>query len=155
VVGAGIGGLCRAHGLLRAGADVSVYERDEGLDSRGRAARLDDVIEFGRTCTGFKQVARGVAVCFRDGPSAHAEILVTADGIGSADYERQMVGYGFAAVRASRGAELATTWRRSAVLRYLISHLPPRNCRTAEPRSLGGRAYRRRISAIVPGRHIP
>ena len=41
-----------------------------------------------------------------------------------ADYERQMVGYGFAAVRAARSAELATTTCRSAVLRYLISHLP-------------------------------
>jgi 2-polyprenyl-6-methoxyphenol hydroxylase-like FAD-dependent oxidoreductase len=372
VAGAGIGGLCLAHGLLRAGADVTVYERDETLDSRfqgyrlhvdagpalhaclppdlyelcvatgGRpstaitvmterlrplrrteikppadpldpatlstsvnrqtfreilAARLDGVIEFGRTCTGFEQDSRGVTVCFSDGRSAHAEILVAADGIGSpirrrylpharledtgivclygrtpltgqtrplvpaaawdgftavvgnavlsraqsylmwavtgsarhftgrgrmldpaelhtvvvhtirrwhpdlvrliqlasiqetslvairtavpiaswpasrvtllgdaihamspargsgantalrdaallatelgaavrgekapvqaiADYERQMVGYGFAAVRASRSAELATTTRRSAVLRYLISHLP-------------------------------
>jgi 2-polyprenyl-6-methoxyphenol hydroxylase-like FAD-dependent oxidoreductase len=41
-----------------------------------------------------------------------------------ADYERQMVDYGFAAVRASRSAELATATRRSAVLRYLINHLP-------------------------------
>ncbi|HLN67425.1 MAG TPA: FAD-dependent monooxygenase [Streptosporangiaceae bacterium] len=158
VVGAGIGGLCLAHGLLRAGADVTVYERDETLDSRrqgyrlhldagpalhaclppdlyelcvatgGRpstamtvmterlrplrrteikppadpldpatlstsvnrqtfreilAARLDGVIEFGRTCTGFEQDSCGVTVCFSDGRSAHAEILVAADGIGS------------------------------------------------------------------------
>jgi 2-polyprenyl-6-methoxyphenol hydroxylase-like FAD-dependent oxidoreductase len=41
-----------------------------------------------------------------------------------ADYERQMVDYGFAAVRASRSAELATSTHRSAVLRYLINHLP-------------------------------
>jgi 2-polyprenyl-6-methoxyphenol hydroxylase-like FAD-dependent oxidoreductase len=158
VVGAGIGGLCLAHGLLRAGADVTVYERDETLDSRGQgyrlhldswpalhaclppdlyelcvatsgrpstamtvmterlrplrrteikppadpldpaalstsvnrqtlreilAARLDGAIEFGRTCTGFEQDSRGVTVCFSDGRSAHAEILVAADGIGS------------------------------------------------------------------------
>ena len=158
VVGAGIGGLCLAHGLLRAGADVAVYERDEALDSRGQgyrlhldagpalhaclppdlyelcvatsgrpstamtvvterlrtlrrteikppadrldpatlstsvnrqtfreilAARLDGVIEFGRTCTGFEQDSSGVAVCFSDGRSARAEILVAADGIGS------------------------------------------------------------------------
>jgi 2-polyprenyl-6-methoxyphenol hydroxylase-like FAD-dependent oxidoreductase len=158
VVGAGIGGLCLAHGLLRAGADVTVYERDETLDSRGQgyrlyldagpalyaclppdlyelcvatsgrpstamtvmterlrplrrteikppadpldpaplstsvnrqtfreilAARLDGVIEFGRTCTGFEQDSCGVTVCFSDGRSAHAEILVAADGIGS------------------------------------------------------------------------
>jgi 2-polyprenyl-6-methoxyphenol hydroxylase-like FAD-dependent oxidoreductase len=41
-----------------------------------------------------------------------------------ADYERQMVDYGFAAVRASRSGELATTTRRSAVFRHLASHLP-------------------------------
>jgi 2-polyprenyl-6-methoxyphenol hydroxylase-like FAD-dependent oxidoreductase len=40
VAGAGIGGLCLAHGLLRAGADVTVYERDETLDSRGQGYRL-------------------------------------------------------------------------------------------------------------------
>jgi hypothetical protein len=35
-----------------------------------------------------------------------------------------MVDYGFAAVRASRSGELATTTRRSAVFRHLASHLP-------------------------------
>jgi 2-polyprenyl-6-methoxyphenol hydroxylase-like FAD-dependent oxidoreductase len=158
VVGAGIGGLCLAHGLLRAGADVTVYERDATLDSRGQgyrlhldagpalraclpadlyelcvatsgrpstamtvmtdrlrllrrteirppadpldpatlstsvnrqtfreilAARLGGVIEFGRTCAGFEQDPGGVTVCFGDGRSARAEILVAADGIGS------------------------------------------------------------------------
>jgi 2-polyprenyl-6-methoxyphenol hydroxylase-like FAD-dependent oxidoreductase len=158
VVGAGLGGLCLAHGLLRAGADVTVYERDETLDSRGQgyrlhldagpalhaclpsdlyelcvatsgrpstamtvmtdrlrplrrneisppadpldpatlstsvnrqtfreilAARLDGVIEFGRTCTGFEQDSGGVTVCFGDGRSARAEVLVGADGVGS------------------------------------------------------------------------
>ena len=34
-----------------------------------------------------------------------------------ADYERQMVDYGFAAVQASRRAELATSTRRGAMLR--------------------------------------
>jgi 5-methylphenazine-1-carboxylate 1-monooxygenase len=36
VVGAGLGGLSLAHGLLRAGAEVTVYERDQALDSRGQ-----------------------------------------------------------------------------------------------------------------------
>lgn len=158
VAGAGIGGLCLAHGLLRAGADVTVYERDEALDSRSQgyrlhvdagpalhaclppdlyelcvatsgrpstavtvmterlrllrrtgitppadpldpatlstsvdrqtfreilAARLDGVLQFGRTCTGFEQDSRGVTVCFSDGRPDRAEILVAADGIGS------------------------------------------------------------------------
>jgi 2-polyprenyl-6-methoxyphenol hydroxylase-like FAD-dependent oxidoreductase len=158
VVGAGIGGLCLAHGLLRAGADVTVYERDETLDSRGQgyrlhvdagpalsaclppdlyelcvatsglpstamtvmtkrlrplrrtgmtpaadplapatlsasvnrqtfreilAARLDGVLQFGRTCTGFEQDPGGVAIHFSDGSRAQAEILVGAEGISS------------------------------------------------------------------------
>jgi 2-polyprenyl-6-methoxyphenol hydroxylase-like FAD-dependent oxidoreductase len=158
VVGAGIGGLCLAHGLLRAGAEVTVYERDETLDSRGQgyrlhvdagpalsaclppdlyelciatsgrpsttmtvmterlrslrrteigppadpldpatlsisvnrqtfreilAARLDGVLRFGRTCTGFEQGPGGVAIHFSDGSRAEAEVLVAAEGISS------------------------------------------------------------------------
>lgn len=40
VVGAGVGGLCLAQGLHRAGADVTVYERDAALDSRQQGCRL-------------------------------------------------------------------------------------------------------------------
>ena len=40
VAGAGIGGLCLAQALLLAGTDVTVYERDETLDSRGQGYRL-------------------------------------------------------------------------------------------------------------------
>jgi 2-polyprenyl-6-methoxyphenol hydroxylase-like FAD-dependent oxidoreductase len=156
IAGAGIGGLCLAQGLLRAGLEVAVYERDRALDSAAQgyrlhidagpalraclppdlydlcaatsgrpgtavtvatkrlrvlrrlelgspppgplppptsanrqtlreilAARLDGVIEFGRTCTGFEQDAGGVTVQFSDGSSADADVLVGADGIGS------------------------------------------------------------------------
>jgi 2-polyprenyl-6-methoxyphenol hydroxylase-like FAD-dependent oxidoreductase len=47
------------------------------------AARLDGVIEFGRTCTGFQQDPGGVTVQFSDGSSAEADVLVGADGTGS------------------------------------------------------------------------
>jgi 2-polyprenyl-6-methoxyphenol hydroxylase-like FAD-dependent oxidoreductase len=158
VVGAGIGGLSLAQGLLRAGAEVTVYERDLALASRGQgyrlhldagpalhaclppdlyelcvatsgrpstamtvvterlrplrrteiglppdpldpatlstsvnrqtfreilAARLDGVLQFGRTCTGFEQDPGGVAIHFSDGSHAEAELLVAAEGISS------------------------------------------------------------------------
>lgn len=40
VVGAGVGGLCLAQGLRKAGLEVTVYERDEALDARGQGYRL-------------------------------------------------------------------------------------------------------------------
>jgi 2-polyprenyl-6-methoxyphenol hydroxylase-like FAD-dependent oxidoreductase len=151
VIGAGIGGLTLAQGLVRSGIDVTVYERDPALDSRGQgyrihlhaaaaleaclppdlyelciatagqpgaqitvmtgglrilrrtdvnptglstsvnrqtlreilAARLEDVIEFGRTCVGFSQDTDGVRIRFADGAQTDAGALVAADGVGS------------------------------------------------------------------------
>lgn len=40
VIGAGLGGLCLAHGLRRAGIDVAVYERDAALDARRQGYRI-------------------------------------------------------------------------------------------------------------------
>jgi 2-polyprenyl-6-methoxyphenol hydroxylase-like FAD-dependent oxidoreductase len=47
------------------------------------AARLDGVISYGRTCTGFEQDPGGVTVQFGDGSTAAADVLVGADGVGS------------------------------------------------------------------------
>src|ERR1700749_3180734 len=40
VTGAGVGGLCLAQGLLKAGLEVAVYERDQALDAGGQGYRL-------------------------------------------------------------------------------------------------------------------
>ena len=40
VAGAGLGGLCLAQGLRRAGADVAVYERDGRAGRAGQGYRL-------------------------------------------------------------------------------------------------------------------
>ncbi|MEV7595856.1 NAD(P)-binding protein [Kitasatospora sp. NPDC089797] len=40
VAGGGIGGLCLAQGLVRAGIDVRVFEREEGAESRYQGFRI-------------------------------------------------------------------------------------------------------------------
>jgi 2-polyprenyl-6-methoxyphenol hydroxylase-like FAD-dependent oxidoreductase len=40
IIGAGLGGLCLAHGLRRGGASVAVYERDDGVASRYQGYRI-------------------------------------------------------------------------------------------------------------------
>src|SRR5436305_7354984 len=40
VIGAGLGGLCLAQGLRKAGVEVAVYERDGGLSVRTQGHRI-------------------------------------------------------------------------------------------------------------------
>jgi len=40
IIGAGVGGLCLAQGLVQAGVDVRVYERDTAVDSRYQGFRI-------------------------------------------------------------------------------------------------------------------
>jgi 2-polyprenyl-6-methoxyphenol hydroxylase-like FAD-dependent oxidoreductase len=65
VVGGGIGGLCLAQGLRRAGVSVAVYER------------------FGKTFTHYEQHDGKVAAFFDDGSCATGDLLVGVDGAGS------------------------------------------------------------------------
>src|SRR5690242_3064929 len=41
IIGGGIGGLCLAQGLNKAGVSVAVYERDRALDARLQGYRLN------------------------------------------------------------------------------------------------------------------
>jgi 2-polyprenyl-6-methoxyphenol hydroxylase-like FAD-dependent oxidoreductase len=178
VAGGGLGGLALAQGLLRAGADVTVYERDASLVTRRQgyrlhldaraglaleatlppesyalfqatcaqpsrrltvtterlrvlheqvavdrgadpyapatlstsvnrqtfrevlAAGLDGRIAFGRELERYEAGAGGVRLCFAGGQQAEADVLVGADGVGSA-VRRQ---YLPAASPADRGA---------------------------------------------------
>lgn len=153
VAGAGIGGLCLAHGLLRAGVDVRVLEREDDPHSRYQGFRialngpgltalhaclperlhpllaavtgpmagerrvvdpqlrevrrlgavdegtatdrhvlrrlllagLGDRVEFGKPVVGYTERADGtVEARFGDGGSAIGDLLVGADGVGSA-----------------------------------------------------------------------
>ncbi|MFI9361459.1 FAD-dependent oxidoreductase [Kitasatospora sp. NPDC053057] len=167
VAGAGIGGLCLAQGLVRAGIDVRVFEREPGADSRYQGFRigldgpglaalreclpprlhglleavtgplagerrvvdpqlnelrrlgaaadgtaadrhvlrqllltgLGDRVEFGRAVVGYDERADGrVEARLADGGSAPGDLLVGADGVGSAVRRQLLPGAEVAAV---------------------------------------------------------
>ncbi|MBD0690787.1 FAD-dependent oxidoreductase [Streptomyces sp. CBMA123] len=167
VAGAGIGGLCLAQGLVRAGVDVRVFEREDAADSRYQGFRigldapgldalrhclpprlhglleavtgplagerrvvdeqlnelrrlgptdggtaadrhvlrqlllagLEDRVEFGRAVVGYKERADGrVAARLSDGGTVLGDLLVGADGVGSAVRRQLLPGAGVVAL---------------------------------------------------------
>jgi 2-polyprenyl-6-methoxyphenol hydroxylase-like FAD-dependent oxidoreductase len=107
VAGGGLGGLCLAQGLVRAGVDVRVYERDSAPDVRRQGYRLH------------MDARAGLALDVCLPPELFRLFLATASrpsrdvvaAIGG--YEERMRAYGFAAVEASRQAESQTARRGS------------------------------------------
>jgi 2-polyprenyl-6-methoxyphenol hydroxylase-like FAD-dependent oxidoreductase len=76
VAGAGLGGLCLAQGLLRAGADVTVYERDAGMTGRRRGYRLHVDARAGlalQACLPPESLAMFQATCSR--PSTRLAVV--------------------------------------------------------------------------------
>jgi 2-polyprenyl-6-methoxyphenol hydroxylase-like FAD-dependent oxidoreductase len=60
VAGAGLGGLCLAQGLLRAGADVTVYERETSLATRRQGYRLHLDARAGLAPAGLHALSAGL-----------------------------------------------------------------------------------------------
>jgi len=130
VAGGGLGGLSLAQGLLRAGADVAVYERDASLATRRQGYRLHVDARAGlalQACLPPESLALFLATC---GPLPRASpgvrpVARTGAGVVAAigDYERQMREYGYAAVAASRQAEAETGARRNRLLFWLYRRL--------------------------------
>ncbi|GAB3806936.1 FAD-dependent oxidoreductase [Micromonospora zhanjiangensis] len=93
VVGAGVGGLCLAQGLRRAGVGVAVYEPGvaAGFGINRRTLReilladLTDVVHPGHVLTRYEQRPGGlVRAHFAGGAVVDGELLVGADGTNSA-----------------------------------------------------------------------
>ncbi|GAA3455116.1 FAD-dependent oxidoreductase [Dactylosporangium matsuzakiense] len=54
------------------------------------ATGLEDTITYGRSCTGYDEGPGGVRLHFADGSSAEADVVVGADGVGSAVRRRRL-----------------------------------------------------------------
>ena len=76
VAGAGVGGLCLAQGLLKAGLEVAVYERDQALDAGGQGYRLHlDAAPALRACLPPDLYELCVATSGRPGTAETREII--------------------------------------------------------------------------------
>ncbi len=104
VAGGGIGGLCLAQGLLKAGIDVTVYERDAHLAVRRQGYRLH---ADGRA-------GRALEQCLP--PESFAVFQATCA-------EKQMREYGYAAVAASSQAEAETGMRHNRLMFWLYRRM--------------------------------
>jgi glycine/D-amino acid oxidase-like deaminating enzyme len=128
VVGGGLGGLCLANGLLKAGADVTVYERDASLAGRRQGYRLHLDARAGlalQQCLPPPSLELFQASCARPSRrmTAHrlSGELTRYEAV--ADYETQMRAYGYQAVAASSQAEAEMGARRGKLAFWLYRRL--------------------------------
>ena len=103
VIGAGTGGLALAHGLRAGGVPVRVFERDHNL-TEGATSRVTLLGDALHNMTPFRGI--GANTAFRDAVILRDALVRVHKGerdvlAALADYEREMIGYGFDAVRAS------------------------------------------------------
>src|ERR1700722_6469442 len=80
VAGAGLGGLCLAQGLLRTGADVTVYEREASLATRRQGYRLHLDARAGRALAAALPAA-SFARCQATCAQPSSQLTVASEGL--------------------------------------------------------------------------
>ena len=140
VADGGLGGLCLAHGLLKAGVDVTVYERDAALAVRRQGYRLHVDARAGRAleqCLPAESFAVFQATC----GDASRRLTVMSERLHIMTEQRlsEQAGAG-AAADPYAAATLSTSVNRQTLREILAAGLDARLVFGCERSSRGGNA---------------